>query len=551
MTAPSKGGKRQKSSERPRSKQGLPLQVSGEYFKLVPQGSALVVVKVAPGGLQGSSGDVLTREQLEELLWRNSIPTVTSSALSGYLNSLYSLPGFESHAPGPFSLNPGMSPISRSGWRGNLGELSSQRGGMIPQQDLNALRHNHPIFDLRDHRGGLNSVKTSVRSADTRGDAFETYLRGLRDIVGLRPETYEAARAALYPQLPADAGRALMLRNGYVSVNEDHVESFRAALRNPDTYRRQSYREIADRLLEMEPVRIGGTVYRAYQNLENTGRGTGTSAEVRRQVEAALASLREKIASRVRGNGITSQHLVNLERFRRQVAAANPQMTPAEVERWVFPELLLVARHGGGVRGNAVASGIAGGRGAAGGALVSVIFEGGHLAYEFRNQQHGQQPETLPRLLRAGVAGGGAGLVGGATQSLVTANAGSTLSRHMLGQGSSARLAAGTGRAVGGFAGGALAAPVFTMASLALDGQEHSRTDYVATGTRAFVSGGLGSALAAGVVGAIWGSEVPVLGNAVGFIIGFAGYYVVDALTGEQVEQGVRRTLDSPPGGGR
>lgn len=337
------------------------------------------------------------------------------------LSSLHSLPAFERHAPGAFSLEPGTTALSRSDWRGNLGELSARHGGMIAQQDLNAVRYNHPIFDLRDHRGRLNQVKTSVRSADGRGDPFETYLRGLRDIVGLRPTTWERARA----------------------------------------------------------------------------------------------------------------------RFRQQVAAANPHMTPAQVERWVFPELLMVARHGGGVRGNAVASGIAGGRGAVGGAVVSLICEGVHLHYE-------PQPDKEQRYYRAAVAGGTSGLTGGATQNLVTANAGSAMSRNLIARGANVRVAAGTGRAMGGFAGGALAAPIFTMTSLALDDEEHSGTDYVATGTRAFVAGGLSSAIAAGVVGALWGSEVPLLGNAVGFIIGFGGYYLVDALTGEQVEQGVRRNLDVP-----
>ena len=77
MTTPSKRGTGQQSSGLPRSRQGSPLQVSGEYFKLVPQGSALAVVKVAPEELQCSSGGVLTRQQLEELLWRNSIPAVS------------------------------------------------------------------------------------------------------------------------------------------------------------------------------------------------------------------------------------------------------------------------------------------------------------------------------------------------------------------------------------------------------------------------------------------------------------------------------------------
>jgi hypothetical protein len=169
---------------------------------------------------------------------------------------------------------------------------------------------------------------------------------------------------------------------------------------------------------------------------------------------------------------------------------------------------------------------------------VSVIVEAGQLLY-------GTQRDDL-RFLDAGIAGGVAGGVGGATQSLVMSSAGSALSRSLLARGFDPHLATGASRGLGGFAAGGLAAPVFTTTSLALDGQEHSGTDYAARGTRAFVSGTLSSALAAGVVGAIWGSEVPLAGNVVGFIIGFGGYYVIDALTGEQVEQGVRRALDEP-----
>lgn len=527
MAAPLKGG----------------MSRTGEYFKLVPWGADLAVVKVPPGKRQDASGDVLTREQLEELLRRNAIPTVTTSALSGYINSLHPLPGFESHAPGPFSQSPGMTPLSRNGWRGRLGELSARHGGFLPQQDLNAVRYNHPIFDLRGLRGGVSSVKTSVRS-DNGGDAFATYLRGLRDVVGLRPAPYATARAALYPQLAPAAGEALLLRNGYISVNADHVKPFQDALRDANNYRKQSYREIADRFLEHEPVRLNGTVYRTYEALEGARRDTGIPAAVRQRAENALRLLREKIASRVQSNGITTRHLANLERFRQQVAAANPRMTPAEIKRWVFPELLMVARHGGGMRGNAAAAGIAGGRGAVGGAVVTLLFEGSRITYEARS-------EKGHLVARAITTGGASGMVSGATQNLVTSNVGSSLSHKLIGQGVNTRVATGAGRAMGGFAGGALAAPVFTMTSLALDDEEHSRTDYVATGTRAFISGGLSSAVAAGVVGAIWGSEVPILGNAVGFIIGFAGYYVVDALTGEQVEQGVRRAMDHQTGGAR
>jgi hypothetical protein len=148
---------------------GPPLPISGEAFQLVPHGAALAVVQARPGERQESSGDVLTRAQLEQALGNHCIPTVPASALSGYLSSLHALPAFDRHAPASFSREPGSSTLSRGDWRGSLGELSARHAGMLPQQDLNAVRYNHPIFDLRDARGRLKSVKTSVRAADSRG----------------------------------------------------------------------------------------------------------------------------------------------------------------------------------------------------------------------------------------------------------------------------------------------------------------------------------------------------------------------------------------------
>lgn len=52
-----------------------------------------------------------------------------------------------------------------------------------------------------------------------------------------------------------------------------------------------------------------------------------------------------------------------------------------------------------------------------------------------------------------------------------------------------------------------------------------------------------GGALAAGLTGAIAGSEVPILGNAVGFLVGIGIYYIVDSTVGEDVEAGVRSAL--------
>jgi hypothetical protein len=253
--------------------------------------------------------------------------------------------------------------------------------------------------------------------------------------------------------------------------------------------------------------------------------------------------VREGLARKVRGNGVTTQHLTRFFQFRQQIASHNLHLSPARLQQWLFPEMLMVARHGGGLAGNLSAARVAGARGALGGATVSIVLEIGQFYYY--TQEHDL------RVMEAGVAGGVAGWVGGSAQSVVMSNAGSALSRSLVTQGINPHLATGAGRGLGGFAAGGLAAPVFAATSLALDDQEHSGTDYAAAGTRAFVAGSLSSALATGAVGALWGSEIPIAGNLVGFIIGFTGYYEIDSATGETVEHGVRQALEKPGDGNR
>ncbi len=78
---------------------------------------------------------------------------------------------------------------------------------------------------------------------------------------------------------------------------------------------------------------------------------------------------------------------------------------------------------------------------------------------------------------------------------------------------------------------------------------DYTAEDYEAKGARSFVSGALSGAVSAGVVGAIWGSEVPILGNIVGFAVGFLGYLAVDALIGDTVEDAVRGSGEAGPVG--
>ena len=509
---------------------------SKTYYELVPHGNVLIVNEV-PAHRINKTRNVLTEAQLREQLQRHSVPTVPASAIAGYVNSLHHLPGFDRHAPSSISKHPGNSVLSQNKWRGSLGEVSAQHKELFPQWNLNIIRANHPVFDLKSQFGGLNSVKTSVRNPGAGGDPHLTYLEGMADVLGIRRSKFAKARTLLYPQLLSETGTELMMRNGYLSINANHVESFRAALKDPANYTKNAYSRLADQLLSARPVRINGSTYHSYQALRSLQQASGMALTVRQQSEKALRDVRQQLAGRVRSHGITGQHLARLLAFRRQVGLANPQMSSAQLRTWLFPELLMAQRYGGGLRGNLASSGISGGRGSIGGAFVSMAFEGGGMLL------NPLPPDAGVRLGKVGLAGGASGLGGGITENLVAGNMGSALARQLTSRGTSSWMASGLGRGVGGAAGGGVAAPIFSVAMLALDEQEHSATDYVATGTRAAVAGTLSGALSAGVIGALAGSEVPLLGNAVGFIIGFAGYYIVDALMGDEVEQEVRRSM--------
>ena len=93
---------------------------------------------------------------------------------------------------------------------------------------------------------------------------------------------------------------------------------------------------------------------------------------------------------------------------------------------------------------------------------------------------------------------------------------------------------------------GAVAAPVITLGSMAFQESfldaDYTGIDYYAAGARTAVAGG-GGALAAGITGALLGSALPVGGNAVGFLVGFGGYLLVDYIWGDDIEHAVREGM--------
>ena len=310
------------------------------YYELVPSGNGLIVNEV-PAHKLHSGRKVLTEAQLREQLRHHSVPTVSASAMAGYVNSLHHLQALDCHAPGTVSKETGTAVPTQNKWRGSLGELAAQHKGLLPQRNLNIIHANHPVFDLKGQLGELNSVKTSVRNPSAAGDPYSTYLDGMADMLGVNSGKFARARTLLYPQLPAAEGTALMLRDGYLSVNSDHVKPFQAALQSPANYTKKAYAQLANQLLRAEPVRINGVQYRSYQALTRLQQASGTSSAVGQQIETALRGVRQKLASSVQSNGITSLHLSRLLNFRRQVGLANPQMSSAQLKTWLFPELLI------------------------------------------------------------------------------------------------------------------------------------------------------------------------------------------------------------------
>jgi len=525
----------------------LPLK-SETLYRLVKGQNAYAVVAVEPdqGPVVQQEGELplMTQQELDELLARQGIFQIDASALQGWMTRMGSPPISERALPKAFATEPG--PLNGIKWRGTVGEIYTQnRTQGLMLQDLNrTVQNQFPIFDFRQPGDGdLVSVKTSVRNQLPQNRAqltnfFSTYLDGLNDLIGGNPNKTRLAARQLYPELTPGQAQALFAHKGHIAVNADHVAPLRELLQDPTSYQSANIcQRIADAYLRLNPVVIDGRTLTSWQALQNELNNTANTQAVRQQILDALSRFYAWVGEKIGSNGVTTAHLRNLQSFRNSITLNYPGMTSPQVESWVFPELLLATKHGGGMPGHLKAMGSMGVRGGIGGSLMAMVMESGLILFDSRK-------DPLQDLFRTGVASGFAGVAEGVVSAGFNANAGSSIARAMVRRGLPPSLATGTGRGLGGGLGGGVAAPVFELGSMALDDQVHTREDYVARGTRAFVSGSLSSAVTAGVVGAIWGSEVPILGNAVGFIVGFAGYLLVDALVGDDVEDAVRDEMD-------
>ncbi|MEA2574696.1 MAG: hypothetical protein QOH93_1994, partial [Chloroflexia bacterium] len=491
---------------------------------------------------------------------RNQGPDWTGASMGGSMGSFGYLSGPSSYMPGAFAgdLN------NPAGWRGNLGELAFQRSSMrgLMMQDLNLLRWTNfnaptfnpaspttttgsfPTYDFQFRLGGyLVQVKTSVSA--TPGARYGVFLDGFADALGTGQQPqFRSAVSNLIPEAgnttgtPSPAARSQAAGRAIIAVNADDVTGLQEALRDPARYSTVRYQRVLTGLLGAEPAQINGVAYNSYTALE-AARQSNTITQ--QQYDGTLRTYGERAAQRVVSNGLTLDQLTNLQNFRTQVAArqaANPALTEEAVGRMAYPELLESVQNRGNPRAQMSSWGGTVGRGGAMGGGFAVVTEAGVILLN---------PDEHPEALRDLAVSGGSGFTGGVAGAATERYAAGRVSQYLITQELTQTWMTTGGRSLAGGIGGGVAAPVMTTVGMLLDDQEHTGTDYAARNTRAFVSGGLSAALSAGVVGAIWGSEVPIAGNIVGFVVGFGGYLLVDWLVGEDVEQGVRSALDDNP----
>jgi hypothetical protein len=317
----------------------------------------------------------------------------------------------------------------------------------------------------------------------------------------------------------------------FLAVPDDHVQAVQNDVERSMRRSPGNYVNLIDAMLRDRPITIqrpGQTnlVIGSWNDLQAArANSTITVAEFNTHVGDLATSAKAHIIP----SGITTVQIARLENFRMQWQS----LSEAEFRARFPPEYLESVRLGGampaiheaGVRGARTSAAIAGGID-----LARMAWRG----------DASQQALTQTAIDMTTAYGGGylsstieSGVMIGTTEAFTGAT-GAWASAGQFG-----------GRFVGGGIGGGIAAPLVTMAAMGLD-PYHSYTgiDYAA---RAGAGGAAGGALAAAGIGALAGTEVPIVGNIVGFFVGLGVYYLVDSTVGEDVERQIR--LDLGEGG--
>ncbi|HET8841948.1 MAG TPA: hypothetical protein VFN35_10810, partial [Ktedonobacteraceae bacterium] len=525
-------------------------------YQIVSQGNLLLVQPISPAQAGGASPGtlVVTPEQFGGSLDKHSIPTLDqgAAASAGILGGQMQIPSFEAQLPQTFAQPANGNTLSRA-WTGSVGELSFQ-AGQGPLSSITNLNDvpwtnaggatqngNFPMWDTQSSGPFglgpdlLTQIKTSGQAS--QGGRENLYWGGFEDIAGGtnngRSATFATATQNMFGSAnPADIQRAI--QQGQLAINADDVATFRATVTQEILSNPANYTPAFDSMLAAQPEAAGSTSYTTFAQI-NTDRSNGVLTEA--EFNEVLSRLAQRLTTRIISNGLTTQDVINLRAARTGFGLGAASASPDVIATQAFPEWLMIQRAGGGLRGNATAMGRSAIQGAPMAGVTAVVIDG-----VITLVRTGDLP-SLEQVGKTGITGTAGGAVGAATETAVAGQ----IARFGIQEGLAGGAYILVGRGLSGGAAGAIAAPVVEVGSMLLSDQEYSGEDYAARATRASVSGGIGAAggamagaLAAGATGALLGSEVPVVGNAVGFLVGIGIYYLSDWLIGDHVEGGVR-----------
>ncbi|MBN8226945.1 hypothetical protein JYK02_05405 [Corallococcus macrosporus] len=515
-----------------------------EFFKIDFHSDMATVIRIPPSEAQKDPQNTIPESQLINILTQHSIPTIKITALTTYLDTIGFTPKFARSIQNAFAKELGSTTISKSKWRGTIGEVSANSGGILPRRNLNSEKHNSPIFDSKYPRGRLVSVKTSSRATSNSNASInlDTYLNGLSDILGGNKSKLLKAAKQIYPLFMQPQQLIEVIKKSLLAVNDDHVKALQDALQDPANYKRKLYERIFNLALKQNPTWINGIKIDTYRILNS--HINSVDEEASRKARTLFGSTTAFISKKIISNGITTEALNALEKFRYEIKKSNPGLTEAQIEKAILPEQILMARHGGGALGTARAAGIGGMRGAAAGAGISVFAEGALCIFNLPGDKSAY--DCVIPASKAAAAGAAGGFTQGGMEVAVNSTIGGRISLGLASNNLASQLNWFLSKAPGTFAGSAIGGGAINMAFLALDDKPHSSVDYAAVGVRgaaSSITGGLAAALATGVTGAICGSSVPVAGTIVGFIVGFGASWIAEKYYGAQVEEAVRSSL--------
>ncbi|HXH95278.1 MAG TPA: DUF4157 domain-containing protein [Thermoanaerobaculia bacterium] len=432
-------------------------------------------------------------------------------------------------------------------WRGDIPEITTARSSwadVVIYSDLNKVKANFEVFDYRNRfSGDLVSVTHTLpdRKGKTSFNQYDT--KFLRAINADQAAAEQAKFGRALQQLNQKYGTSTQVIDAnektYLAINEDHVTGYRTQLAADVVADPGSYAPLLDALLRKDPVTFQNadgtrTTISTWNDLQNA---RATNAIPAGDFDMAIGRLSTATSQRVISNGITTTQLQVMQKFRAQNFGV-PQETWS---RSVAPELLDAMRYGeiNPTTGLAEPNYAPMVKSAAkGGAVMGAGFSLLTDAVRF-----GRNPGQHPDMWREGLVDVGLGGLGGAGSASVESYVAARTSAALMGEtGGGAAAMRILGRAGGG-ALGSLAAPVVTMASMALSSQDYTSLEYYGALGRSSATGavgGIGGALATGTYFAIAGSEFPLVGNAIGFVVGFGGALIFDAIWGEDIDRGIR-----------